>query len=265
MQEHSLKKDKIKKNVVKILHTVYVVHQNTGCCLISENFTQNEINVDSDIISSYIVAFKSVGEEMTKGSGDLKVIDMGVYNLILIVQKDIMTIGAADKTDDKMILYYNLSKLQSIFMKRYNSQSELEYWNGELATFRDFRKVIREELEDGQIGEVKKYIPIFKIYKKQFLKRIEQENKKSLEIKEADYKVALEIEEKSPIDYDKTFPKQPIAQGFFKPYQYKIAHFLNGFHTPEDIADKLKVPVEDIYKTLKKIDDLGLLAYIELV
>ncbi len=60
--------------MVKILHTVYVVHEISGTCLISESFTENEIDFDSDIISSYLVAFKIIGEEMSKGSGDLKVI-----------------------------------------------------------------------------------------------------------------------------------------------------------------------------------------------
>ena len=61
--------------MVNILHTVYVVHQNSGSCLVSDNFSEDKIHFDSDIISSYLVAFKSIGKEMSKGSGDLKVIN----------------------------------------------------------------------------------------------------------------------------------------------------------------------------------------------
>ena len=60
--------------MVNILHTVYIVHQNSGSCLVSESFSEDKIFFDSDIISSYLVAFKTFGKEMSKGSGDLKVI-----------------------------------------------------------------------------------------------------------------------------------------------------------------------------------------------
>ena len=60
--------------MVKILHTVYIVHQNSGSCLVSENFSEDKIFFDSDIVSSYLIAFKDIGKEMSKGSGDLKVI-----------------------------------------------------------------------------------------------------------------------------------------------------------------------------------------------
>ncbi len=190
---------------------------------------------------------------------------MGIYNLFLIVQKNVMAIGVADKTDDKMILFHRLNKLQTKFVKRYNSKSELESWTGETAIFRDFRMVIRDIFENGQIGEVKAYIPIFKIYKKPFLKLLGQEDQKNLEIKEEDYKKGLEFE-KEFLRYTETrLLKQPVAQGFLNSFQYKIAHLIDGFHTVDQIADEMQLPVEEIYKVIKKIDDLGLLEYIELI
>ena len=60
--------------MIKILHAVYIVHQFSGVCLISENFSEHELDFDSDLISGYVVAFKDVGKEMSKGSGDLKII-----------------------------------------------------------------------------------------------------------------------------------------------------------------------------------------------
>ena len=251
--------------MVDILHTVYIVHHDTGSCLVSENFSQTKIDLDSDLISSYLIAIKSYGEEMTKGSGDLKVIDMDVYNVFFIIQRNVITIGAADKSDDKMIIYHKLSKLQSKFLKKYDSQGEIDYWKGQITPFLDFREVMRKFLKNGQIGEVKKSIPIFKVYIKPFFKFLEQGDKKNLQIKEADYRKSFEIEGESPLSSERRLPKQPIAQGLLKPYQYKIAHMFDGFQTIEDIAAKLKIPVEDVYKVLKIIDDLGLLEYIELI
>lgn len=190
---------------------------------------------------------------------------MGVYNLFLIVQKDIIIMGAADKTDDKMILFHSLSELASKFINRYNSKGELDYWSGEILMFKDFTTIIREVLKDGQIGVVKIRIPIFKIYKKSFLKLFGQEEKKKIEIKEEDFRKVLEIGEKSLRNTEKMLPTQPIAQGFLNQRQYKIAHLLDGFHTAEEIAAEIKLPVEEIYKVIKIIDDLGLLAYIELI
>jgi len=191
--------------------------------------------------------------------------DIGIYNIFLIVQKNIITIGAADKSDDKMIIFHSLSKLKSKFLSRYNSQSELDYWNGEIQKFSKFKEVIRKVLINGKIGEVKKNILILKSYKKSYLKLLGQEEKKNLEVKEEDYKKALEIKGKDPWDDEKKLPTPPIAQGYLDPHQYKIAHLFTGFKSPEDIATEMKLPVEEIYKVLKELDDLGLLEYIEIV
>jgi hypothetical protein len=248
--------------VVVIIHTVYVIHPSTGSCLVSENFSKDKITQDEDLISSYLVAIKSFAEEMSGGSGDLKVIDMDVYNLFLIVQKDAIVVGAADKSDDNMIIYHSLSELVSRFIKKYNSQSELDYWRGEILMFKDFRNDIKEVLREGKIGEVKKIIPLFKVYKKNFLKLIEQ---KDLNIKEAAYKKSLNIEGNKEWDTEKKLPKQPLSQGLLSEHQYKIAHLLNGFRTAEEIASEMKLPIEEVYVILKSIDDLGLLEYIELI
>ena len=60
--------------MVNILHTVYIVLQYSGICLLSESFSENELDFDSDLITGYLVAFKNFGKEMSKGSGDLKII-----------------------------------------------------------------------------------------------------------------------------------------------------------------------------------------------
>jgi len=189
---------------------------------------------------------------------------MGLYNFILLVKTDIIIVGVADKSDDKMILYHNLSKLQLKFIKKFNSQSEMDYWDGQLLKFREFKDVIRENLKNGLIGVVKKSIPIFKIYKKYFLKYIGQEKEKTLEIDEEKYKKALETKENFLRNFDKEFPKQPIAQGYLNLNHYKLAHLLDGFHTIEDIANEKKLSIEEVYKNLKTLDDLDLLAYIKI-
>jgi len=250
--------------VIIIIHTVYLIHPNTGSCLVSENFSK-DIEQDDDLISSYLIAIKSFGEEMSGGSGDLKVIDMGVYHLFLIVQKEAIVVGAADKSDDKMIIYHTLSELLTKFIKKYNSQSELDYWKGEIIMFKDFKNDIRKSLKEGKIGEVKKIIPLFKVYKKNFLKLIEQEGNKDLKIKEAVYKKIMSIEGNKEWDTKKKLPKQPLAQGLLSEHQYSVAHLLNGFRTAEELASEMKLTIEEIYVLLKTIDDLGLLEYIELI
>ncbi|MFX1274494.1 MAG: hypothetical protein ACFFBP_01125 [Promethearchaeota archaeon] len=60
--------------MIKILHVVYIVHQISGVCLVSERFSETEVDFDSDLISGYVVAFKNIGKEMSMGSGDLKII-----------------------------------------------------------------------------------------------------------------------------------------------------------------------------------------------
>ena len=64
---------------------------------------------------------------------------------------------------------------------------------------------------------------------------------------------------------EKKLPLQPLAQGLLSQDQYDIAHLLNGFRTAEEISSKIKLPIEEVYVILKGIDDLGLLAYIELI
>ena len=252
--------------MIIILHIIYLIHQKSGLCLLSENFSEgkDKFDVDSDLMSGYLVAFKDVGKEMSKGSGDLKVIDMGLYNFILIVKKDVIIVGVADKSDDKMILYHNLGKLQSKFIKKFNSQSELDYWDGQLLKFREFKAIIRENLKNGLIGVVKKSIPIFKIYKKFFLKYLGQEKEKTLEIDEEKYKKALETKENFLCNIEKEFPKQPIAQGYLNINHYKIAHLLDGFHTIEDIATEKKLSIEELYKNIRRLNEMGLLDFIRI-
>ena len=190
---------------------------------------------------------------------------MGIFNVLLVVQNKILVIGAADKTDDKMILYHNLSKLHSLFVKKYNSMNELDNWMGELVTFRGFNEIARKELKEGRISEVKVRIPILKIFKKSFLSSFDQNVKKELKLKEETYKNIRSVEEKPLWLKEKTLPKQIVAQDFLSPEQYKVAHSVNGYNTIEEIATEVEMPVEKIYKILKILEDLGLLSYIELV
>ena len=141
----------------------------------------------------------------------------------------------------------------------------MDYWRGEIAIFREFKNDIRDFLKEGKIGEVKKLIPIFKIYKKGFLRLIEQEDKKDLKIKEEDYKKIQNTGLKENWDSEKKLPAQPLAQGLLTQDQYDIAHLLNGFRTAEDISSEMNLPIEEVYTIFKTIDDLGLLEYIELI
>ncbi len=190
---------------------------------------------------------------------------MDIYNVILVVQKNIIVIGAADKTDDKMILYHKLTELHSQFIKTYNSQNELDNWTGNIQMFREFSKKINDELKQGRIGVVNIRIPLLKIFKKSFLRTFKQYLIRDLNIYQDEYKQILNREEKPNWLMDKSLPKQTVAQGFLSSEQYQIAHLIDGFHTIEEISTAVNKPIEEIYKILKILDDLGLLTYIEII
>ena len=189
---------------------------------------------------------------------------MGIYNVLLVVKNKIIVIGAADKTDDKMILYHKLTELHTQFIKKYNSQNELDSWTGNIQMFLEFGKDINDTLNQGRIGVVNIRVPILKIFKKPFLKSFNELFITDLDIYQDNYKKIKDTEEKPEWLKEKVLPKQTVAQGFLSSKQYEVAHLINGFSTAEEISSKVNLPVEEIYKILKILDDLGLLTYVEI-
>ena len=229
----------------------------TGICLIHRKYGSIEFN--QDLVSGFLTALKDFSVEFSKGSGELKVIDMQIFYLMLVFKEGVLITAAADKNDDSKITHRALSDIIDKFVDAYGDQ--VKTWSGDVRIFRDFSDVIDEILDNGKIAEIQLKIPILKIYKKDFLKSKIKLAKKGLMLSEEDLR---KIEDKKPEWTDKRLPKQVITQGFLDKKQYEIAHLADGFHTISEIAEEAGTPQSEVQTIIDSLDKLGLLKFIEI-
>lgn len=229
----------------------------TGICLIHRKYGSIEFN--QDLVSGFLTALKDFSVEFSKGSGELKVIDMQIFYLMLVFKEGVLITAAADKNDDSKITHRALSDIIDKFVEAHGDQ--IETWSGDVRIFRDFSDVIDEILDNGKIAEIKLKIPILKIYKKDFLKSQTKLAKKGLMLSEDDLR---KIEDKKPEWTEKRLPKQVITQGFLDKKQYEIAHLADGFHTIAEIAEEAGTPQSEVQSIIDSLDQLGLLKFIEI-
>jgi len=197
--------------------------------------------------------------EFSKGSGELKVIDMQIFYLLLVFKEGVLCTAAADKNDDAKITHKALSDIIDKFI---NIHSEtIKNWGGDVRLFREFEPTIDEILQSGRIAEIQMKIPILKIYEKDFLKSRKQITKKGLIISEEDLR---QSQNQKPEWTSKRLPTQVITQGFLDEEMYRIAHLADGFHTISDIAEESGKPESEIQVMIDDLDDLGLLKFIEI-
>jgi hypothetical protein len=197
--------------------------------------------------------------EFSKGSGELKIIDMQVFYLLLVFKQGILCTAAADKNDDAKITYKCLSDVIDKFIEKYGNI--MENWSGDIRIFKEFEPVIDDILKNGHAAEVPLRIPILKIFEKDFLKSRKQLEKKGLVLSEEDLH---QVQDQKPEWTNKRLPTQVITQGFLDEEAYKIAHLADGFHTISDIAEEAGKPVGDIQVMIDDLDDLGLLRFIDI-
>lgn len=240
-----------------MLHNLYLIHNFTGICLIHRKYGTIEFN--QDLVSGFLTALKDFSVEFSKGSGELKIIDMQVFYLLLVFKEGILCTAAADKNDDAKITYKALSDIIDKFSKKYGDV--IQTWSGDIRVFRDFEPVIDEILQNGRIAEVQLRIPILKIYEKDFLKSRKQITKKGLILSEEDLR---QVQNQKPEWTSKRLPTQVITQGFLDEIMYKIAHLADGFHTISDIAEESGKTEAEIQVMIDDLDDLGLLKFIEI-
>jgi hypothetical protein len=240
-----------------MIHNVYVIDQNTGICLIHRKYGSIEFN--QDLVSGFITALKDFSIEFSKGSGELKVIDMQVFYLILVFKGGVLVTAAADKNDDARVTHKALNDVIDKFLERFGGK--LENWSGDIRIFRGFSDIIDEIMENGRVAEIPLSIPILKIYKKDFKKSQKRLQKKDIVLSEEDLK---DISDKRPEWTSKRLPKQVITQGFLNERQYEISHLCDGFHTARDIAEEVGLPESKIQVILDDLDELGLLKFIEI-
>jgi hypothetical protein len=197
--------------------------------------------------------------EFSKGSGELKVIDMQIFYLLLVFKEGILCTAAADKNDDAKITHKALSDIIDKFTVNFGEI--IKNWSGDVRLFEGFDNVMDDILKNGHIAEIQIKIPILKIFEKDFLKSRKLLSKKGMVLSEEDLR---KVRDQKPAWASKRLPTQVIIQGFLNKEQYKIAHLADGFHTVGDIAEEAGVPKAEIAVMIDDLDDLGLLKFIYL-
>jgi len=240
-----------------MLHNFYLIHQYTGICLIHRKYGTIEFN--QDLVSGFLTALKDFSVEFSKGSGELKVIDMQIFYLLLVFKEGVLCTAAADKNDDAKITHKALTDIIDKFTAKFGDQ--LESWSGDVRIFRDFESVIDDILKVGKIAEIQLKIPILKIFKKDFIKSQKRIAKKGLVLSTEDLR---EVKDVKPEWASKRLPKQVIATGVLGAEEFDIAHLADGFHTLSDIAEESGRPVPEIQKIMNNLDKLELLSFVEI-
>ncbi len=197
--------------------------------------------------------------EFSKGSGELKIIDMQIFYLLLVFKEGILCTAAADKNDDAKITHKILSDIIDKFLNKYGNL--MKDWSGDVRLFTGFENVMDDMLKNGHVAEIQIKIPILKIYEKDFVKSQKLLTKKGMVLSEEDLR---KVQDQKPTWTSKRLPSQVIIQGFLNKEQYKIAHLADGFHTVADIAEEAGVPKAEIDVMIDDLDDLGLLKFIEI-
>ncbi len=211
-------------------------------------------------MSGFLTALKDFSVEFSKGSGELKVIDMQIFYLLLVFKEGVLITAAADKNDDAKITHGALTEIIDKFVDKFGET--IADWSGDVRIFRDFEKIIDDVLDGGKLAEIQLKLPILKIFKKDFLKSQKKIAKKGLVLSEEDLRVATN---KKPEWTAKRLPKQVIMQGFMNKQEYKIAHLADGFHTVSEIAEESGRPEKEIQKIINSLDKLELLSFIEIL
>jgi hypothetical protein len=210
-------------------------------------------------VSGFLTALKDFSVEFSKGSGELKVIDMQIFYLLLVFKEGILCTAAADKNDDAKITHKALSDIIDQFVDKY--REIVKVWTGDVRIFRDFETIIDKILLNGRIAEIPLKIPILKIFEKDFEKSQKKMAKKGLVLSEEDLRKAQNLKPEWTM---KRLPKQVITQGFLDKNSYEIAHLADGFHTVSDIAEEAGKPESEIEVIIDDLNDLGLLSFIQI-
>lgn len=240
-----------------IIHNVYIIDQKTGICLLHRKYGTIEFN--QDLVSGFLTALKDFSIEFTKGSGELKVIDMQIFYLMLVFKEGVLVTAAADKNDDAKITHKVLNDVIDCFVEKFGNL--LETWSGDIRIFKNFDGLVDDLLKIGKIAEIPIRIPILKIYKKDFKKSQSRLEKKGLVLSEEDLR---QVADQKPEWTSKRLPKQVITQGFLNEKQYEIVHLADGFHTVSDIAEEVGLPESKIQIIIENLDNLGLLNFIQI-
>jgi hypothetical protein len=130
------------------MDAVYIIHQNTGNCVIFRKYGDLEFN--EDLIAGFLTALKDFSSEVTGGKGLMKTLDMGDYSILLLFDSGILIAGALTKRDDESIASKALNGVLTTFVNEF--KDDIPDWNGNLKIFKGFDAKIDKMLKDGKVA-----------------------------------------------------------------------------------------------------------------
>ena len=237
-----------------LIHSVYVIHQVTGVCVIYRKYGTIEFN--EDLIAGFLTALGDFSKEVTRGKGNLKILDMVVYNIHLVFRNKILVAAASDKKDSKEIAQNKLEIILNNFLDRY--LPIFEDWKGDVRLFDDFKEYIDYTLRNGKAAEVPRALPLLKIFDKDY-KKAQKALKKATTLGEDVLEESVSVEWKN-----KRMPEQILKQGMLTRSEYDIAHLCDGSKDINEIAEEIGITSERVQLIIEKLDRLDLIKLIKL-
>ncbi len=231
-----------------MLHSIYVIHQASGICILYRKYGTIEFN--EDLLSGFLIALKSFSQEVTGGQGAIKVLDMQIYYIILAFQEGVLVAAAADKLDDKILAQSALQHILDEFLDQFRDR--IPNWHGNLNEFLGFYPKIDVIMKNGTIAVVPHKIPILSLFWKDFQK-LEASKQKGKKVSNEEFQKYA----------SKRLPRQVISQGYLSDKEYEIVHNCNGYNEVEDIAKTGGISLENLQTILEKLNSLGLLNMID--
>jgi hypothetical protein len=254
-----------------MLHTIYVIHQLSGVCMVFRQY--GTISFNEDLIAGFLIALKDFSQEVTGGAGTIKVMDMVVFNIHLFFGSGILVAAGSDKYDDRGLVQNCLEAILTRFVATYGSEgnNRLEDWMGDLNDFRDFGSFLDEASQMGKVAEVPIQIPMLKIFKKgyqQELKRIKKgidldaQNAGDINLKAGwnlfDWRKADNLNWKA-----KRLPRNIVDAGYISAEEFEIAHRCDGFNDIEEIARQSNTTQDRVLGVLENLKKLDMLDWIQ--
>jgi len=233
-----------------MIHSVYVIHQVSGICIIYRRYGTIEFN--EDLLSGFLIALKSFSQEVTGGQGAIKVLDMQIYYIILVFQEGILVAAAADKLDDRILAQNAVQQVLEDFIGQFKGQ--VANWHGDLNIFSHFSETIDNIMKNGTIAVVPHKIPILSLFWKDFQK-LEAFKKKGRKISTEEFQQYS----------SRRLPRQVVSQGYLSEKEYEIIHNCNGYNDVEDIAKKGGISLENLQSIIDKLNNLGLLKMLDFI
>jgi hypothetical protein len=227
-----------------MIHSVYIVYYVNGVCIKYRRYGTIEFN--EDLLAGFLTALKDFSMEVTGGTGEIKILDMQTYVVLLVFQEGFLVAAAADKQDDRILGQNALQKVLDEFLDRY--RDVFVKWEGNLNLFSDFDEVIDEIMQNGQVAKVPREIPILEIYWKGYQK-FEQNKQKGKEVSDREFQKYIA----------KRLPHQVVMQGYLSEEEYAVAHLCNGYNDMDDISEKGGVTADQLKTILDKLRQIGAL------